>query len=100
MARCFLYEFYEYPAVHCVRKHRGVRTNRWKLMHFWEQPDEFALYDLESDPDELVNLANHASHTQRMATLRERLAELRRETGDIDPAGYVPPRLQPGKCPA
>src|SRR3546814_10381107 len=24
----FLYEWFEYPAVHCARKHRGVRTER------------------------------------------------------------------------
>lgn len=57
----FLYEFYEYPAVHCVRKHRGIRTREWKLIHFWEQPDEYALYDLVNDLDELVNLAGRPS---------------------------------------
>jgi len=53
----FLYEYYEYPAEHCARKNRGVRTDRWKLIHFWEQPEEWELYDLRSDPDETVNLA-------------------------------------------
>lgn len=96
----FLYEFYEYPAVHCVRKHRGVRTRRWKLIHFWEQPEEVALYDLENDPHELVNLAGRREHAQRIRALRQRLQELRRETGDVDPPGYVPPRLDPGRCPA
>src|SRR5690606_35409977 len=33
----FMYEYYEYPAEHCVRKNRGVRTDRWKLIHYWEQ---------------------------------------------------------------
>jgi arylsulfatase A-like enzyme len=35
----FLYQYDEYPAWHCVRKHRGVRTRDWKLIHFWEQPE-------------------------------------------------------------
>lgn len=96
----FLYEFYEYPAVHCVRKHRGVRTERWKLIHFWEQPDEYALYDLETDPHELVNLAARPEQAGRVALLRRRLMELRTETADIDPPGYVAPRVEPGKCPA
>ncbi|MGH8188410.1 MAG: sulfatase/phosphatase domain-containing protein, partial [Steroidobacteraceae bacterium] len=95
----FLYEFYEYPAVHCVRKHRGVRTRRWKLIHFWEQPEEVALYDLENDPHELVNLAGRREHAQRIRALRQRLQELRRETGDVDPPGYVAPKLNPGRCP-
>lgn len=96
----FLYEWFEYPAVHCVRKHRGVRTRRWKLIHFWERPDEWALYDLASDPDELVNLVDRPEHAGRVETLKRRLAVLRAETGDIDPPGYVAPRLEPGKCPA
>lgn len=96
----FLYEFFEYPAVHCVRKHRGVRTQDWKLIHFWERPDEWALYDLGNDPDELVNLAGRPEHAAREAALRARLLELRRETGDVDPPGYVAPLLEPGKCPA
>lgn len=95
----FLYEFYEYPAVHCVRKHRGVRTSRWKLMHFFEQPDEYALYDLEHDPHELVNLAARRDHAKRRERLQTLLQELRRESGDVDPAGYVAPPIQPGKCP-
>jgi arylsulfatase A-like enzyme len=37
----------------CVRKHRGVRTKNWKLIHCWQQPEE---YDLANDPDELVSL--------------------------------------------
>ena len=47
----FLYEYYEYPGVHCVRPHRGIRTSRWKLLEFWRQPREYELYDLAADPD-------------------------------------------------
>jgi arylsulfatase A-like enzyme len=96
----FLYEFYEYPAVHCVRKHRGVRAKNWKLVHFWEQPEEYALYDLANDPDELVNLAQRPEHTQRMKQLKTRLRQLRDEMDDRDPPGYVAPSVRPGKCPA
>lgn len=96
----FLYEFFEYPAAHCVRKHRGVRTADWKLIHFWERPDEWALYDLREDPDELVNLIDRPEHAARVAQLKQRLQALRAETGDVDPPGYVAPELEPGKCPA
>lgn len=96
----FLYEFFEYPAVHCARKHRGIRTERWKLIHFYERPDEWALYDLEEDPDELHNLIDDPAQADRIAKLKTRLLELRAETGDVDPPGYVAPKLEPGKCPA
>jgi arylsulfatase A-like enzyme len=86
----FLYEYYEYPAEHCVRKHRGVRTARWKLLHFWEQPEEYELFDLQADPDETTNLAADPRHRATLATLKSRLADLRRELGDVDPPGPAP----------
>ncbi len=86
----FLYEYYEYPAEHCARKNRGVRTDRWKLIHFWEEPQEWELYDLKTDPDETNNLAGRPEHAGRVKKLRARLEELRREVGDFDPPGPVP----------
>lgn len=89
----FLYEYYEYPAGHCVRKNRGVRTKRWKLIEFFEQPQEWELYDLEADPDETRNLVADPKHAAVLASLRTRMAELRRELGDSDPPG-PPARAQ------
>ena len=86
----FLYEYYEYPAEHCVRKHRGVRTARWKLMHFWEQPEEWELYDIIRDPDEVNNLAGRREHARTLRELRARMETLRAEVGDIDPPGPAP----------
>ena len=83
----FLYEYYEFPAEHCVRKNRGVRTSRWKLIHFWEQPEEWELYDLRNDPDETQNLAYDRRHAGMVAELKKRLVELRRESGDVDAGG-------------
>src|SRR3546814_4053007 len=93
----FLYEWYEYPAVHCARKHRGVRTERWQLIHFWEMPDEWALYDLENDPDEMGNLVDDPKHAGMAARPQTRITQLRAETGDVDPPSYVPPTPEPGK---
>ncbi len=86
----FLYEYYEYPAEHCARKNRGVRTARWKLIQFWEQPEEWELYDLHSDPNETKNLYAQREQIGRVRELKAKLAELRRETGDVDPPAPVP----------
>src|SRR3546814_8546846 len=75
-----------------------VRTGRWKLIHFWEMPDEWALYDLKEDPDEMVNLVDDPQHAELVARLTKRITQLRAETGDVDPPGYVPPKLKTGKC--
>jgi arylsulfatase A-like enzyme len=102
----FLYQYDEYPAWHCVRKHRGVRTRDWKLLHFWEQPEAWELYDLAADPDERHNLAGRPAYADRLGQLRAQLAALRREVGDTDPPGPPPtaatctPDIGEGRDPA
>jgi len=65
-----------------VRKHRGVRTDTWKLIHYYEEPQEFELYDLAKDPTETANLYGKPEHADRVEQLRKRLEELRKETRD------------------
>jgi arylsulfatase A-like enzyme len=86
----FLYEYFEYPAQHCVRKNRGVRTKRWKLIQFWEQPEEWELYDLQNDPDELHNLVGDQKHASVLRIMKEQLQRVRDEVGDRDPPGPTP----------
>jgi arylsulfatase A-like enzyme len=78
----WLYEYYEYPGENEVRPHRGIRTERYKLIHYYIEPEEFEFYDLQEDPGELHNLYGNAAQAALVDALRHRLAELRRETGD------------------
>jgi len=80
----WLYEYYEYPAVHMVAKNRGVRTRRWKYIHYFEQPEEFELYDLQTDPNEVNNLYGKPRYEKTVEHLREEMLRLRRETKDPD----------------
>jgi arylsulfatase A-like enzyme len=85
----WLYEYYEYPQWEHVRPHRGVRTERYKLIHYYkladfpDEPEEFELYDLQKDPGELHNLYGLSGYTALTRQLMNRIAELRKETGDV-----------------
>jgi arylsulfatase A-like enzyme len=78
----WLYEYYEYPGFENVRPCRGVRTKRYKLIHFFLDPQEFELYDLQTDPDEINNLYGIPGQEKITAHLKERLADLRKATAD------------------
>ena len=75
------YHYYEYPSVHMVARHCGIRTKRYKLIHFY-QFDEWEFYDLETDPDELQNLYGSEAHAQTIAGLKEKLKGLREHYDD------------------
>lgn len=81
----WLYEYFEYPNVHGVRRNRGVRTERHKLIHYYDAPEEFELYDLKADPEERNNLYGKPAQDALTERLRRRLEELRKETGDEQP---------------
>ncbi len=76
------YHYFEYPAEHAVKKHYGVRTDRYKLIHFYDDIDVWELYDLESDPAEMNNLYGKQGTEAITKELKERLAELQKEYGE------------------
>ena len=39
-----------------MRRHYGVRNDRYKLIHFYNDIDAWELYDLKTDPTEMHNL--------------------------------------------
>lgn len=70
------YHYYDYPAFHMVKKHYGIRTKRYKLMHFYDDIDTWELYDLEEDPKEINNQINNPEYDEIESELRTQLAEL------------------------
>ena len=75
------YHYYEYPSVHMVPRQNGIRTERHKLIHFY-QFDQWELYDLETDPDELHNLYGKKEHAELIAGLKKQLEALREHYDD------------------
>jgi len=73
------YHYYEYPGAHSVKRHYGIRTDRYKLIHFYRDIDEWELFDLKTDPEELHNLYTLPEHQELIGELKERLAVLRKQ---------------------
>ncbi len=78
------YTYYEYPSVHMVKRHYGIATERYKLMHFYYDIDEWEMYDLQTDPNEMNNIYGDEGYAEVQQELHDRLEELRTYYGDSD----------------
>jgi arylsulfatase A-like enzyme len=78
------YTYYEYPAVHMVKRHYGVATERYKLIHFYYDVDEWELYDLEKDPREMQSVYNDPEYSEVQEMMHRKLEEVRAYYGDSD----------------
>lgn len=78
------YTYYEYPSVHMVKRHYGVATERYKLIHFYYDIDEWEMYDLLRDPGEMKNIYGDSTYIQVQKDLHSRLEALRTQYGDSD----------------
>lgn len=76
------YHFHEYPAEHSVKRHYGIRTTRWKLIHFYRDIDVWELYDLQNDPNELNNLYGKPRYARIQKKLHKRLRQLQKQYDD------------------
>lgn len=72
------YHYYDYPAFHMVKRHYGVRTDRYKLMHFYDDIDTWELYDLAEDPKEIHNQIDNPEYDDIEAKLRIKLDSLQK----------------------
>lgn len=71
------YHYYEYPSVHMVKRHYGIVTKEYKLVHFYYDVDEWELYDRIKDPQEMTNVYNNPSYADIVCQLHTKLDELR-----------------------
>ena len=72
------YHYYEYPSVHMIPRHYGIRTERYKLIHFYQFGNEWEMYDLKEDPDELTNIYGNADKKSLQKDLKEQLVAIRK----------------------
>ncbi len=88
--KALYYHFYEYPAEHMVKRHYGVRTERYKLIHFYNDIDWWELYDLAKDSSEMHNLYGQKEYEPIANELKEELKRLQEQYND--PVRFSPDR--------
>lgn len=71
------YHYYEYPGIHSVRAHYGVKTDRYKLIYFYDE-DIWELFDLENDPTEMKNIFGEEGKENITEELKKELSRLQK----------------------
>lgn len=84
--RSIYYHYYEYPGSPLIKRHYGVRTERYKLIRFYYDIEAWELYDLEADPREVNNVYDDPAYTAVLVELKAELERLRVKYGDTEPA--------------
>lgn len=78
------YHYYEYPAEHAVKRHYGIATRDYKLIHFYYDIDEWELYDRKNDPKEMHNVFYDPDYTQVKKDMMQKLKEVREKYKDSE----------------
>ena len=76
------YHYYEYPAVHMVKRHYAIVTEQYKLVHYYYDVDEWELIDRIKDPQELRNVYDDPAYAPVVTELHRKLEALRKQYGD------------------
>lgn len=79
------YHYYEYPSWHSVKRHYGIRTQKYKLIHFYNDIDEWELYDMEKDPQEMKNIYNDPANAAIIKELKQEMKNQQALYKDTDP---------------
>ncbi|NOU93984.1 sulfatase-like hydrolase/transferase [Paenibacillus sp. LMG 31456] len=90
------YRYWMHLGNHYVYSHYGIRTERYKLIYYYGEalgstgaidepkPPEWELFDLHTDPYELISVYHDPSYTDIILSLKEELHELRVQLQDDD----------------
>jgi arylsulfatase A-like enzyme len=65
-------------------RHHGIRTESYKLIHFYDDADYWELYDLEKDTHEIRNLAGDPACAGIVSDLKKAMKKLQLKFGDRD----------------
>ena len=75
-----IYYYYTGERTHRVAAHDGVRTDRYKLFYL-PDTDEWQMFDLKEDPQEMVSVHNHPEYAQVREKMERIYHQLRAKYG-------------------
>ena len=78
------YHYYEYPAEHAVKRHYGIATKAYKIIHFYYDVDEWELYDRKKDPTEVNNVIDDPAYAEVVKEMKQKLSEVRKKYKDSE----------------
>lgn len=78
------YHYYEYPSIHMAKRHYGIVSTDYKLVHFYYDVDEWELYDRKGDPNEMKNVYDDPGYQDIIKNLKEQLSAMRIHYGDSE----------------
>ena len=84
--------------MHKVRRHYGVVTDQYKLVHFYySDVDYWELFDLQKDPNEMRSVYGESDYAVTQKELHAELKRLRTElkVPEQDPPESLPERRTP-----
>ena len=65
-----------------MKRHYGIRTERYKLIHFYDDIDTWELYDLQNDIQEMHNLIGNPEYDAVVEELMKELKQLQEQYDD------------------
>jgi len=85
------YRYFMHLGGHGVFAHYGIRTDRYKLIYYYEDdpgPREWELFDLEEDPLEMRSVYDDPAYADTVEELKAELSSLSEVVGDEGPTRH------------
>ena len=67
-----------------VKRHYGISTERYKLIHFYYDINEWELFDIKEDPLEMRNVYDDPAYSSVKADLHKKLIKIMAKYKDSD----------------
>ena len=85
----FFYEYFQESYAPGFVTATGVRNTRYKYIEYPDMTEDIdELYDLETDPGEMINLIGSPDYQTVKSEMKSELEKLKKQTGYFDPGVY------------